>query len=267
MAELFCTVKASERGTTVGGLVPDRVRALRTDTWLPMDVLTGMSDTSFGTMMNSSNGAAGSMFYAEGWGLTHMLFLSPDYAANFPKLVAAFQGGHTTADALQLAFDRTPDAVYGDLQAYWKRNTLEARVFPEKMDTAEVPVTVAPTTEFESSLVLVDLLAVMNNENEQAKPAFENLEKKFDAFEQIQNASQDRATILATMYFHLAKLGWSAPPANSTRLDKLERILDLPQVKNAPAARAASAAEMYYFFALLEREAKQPKDKVIAAFL
>jgi tetratricopeptide (TPR) repeat protein len=226
-----------------------------------------MSDTSFDTMMNSSNGASGSLFYAEGWGLTHMLFLSPDYAANLPKLVAAFQGGHTTAEALPLAFDRTPEAIYGDLQSYWKRNTLEARVFSEKMDPTEVPVTVAPTTDFESSLMLVDLLAVMNKENGDAKPAFENLEKKFDAFEQIQNAPQDRATTLATMYFHVAKLGWGAEPADSKRLDKLERILDLPQVKNAPASRAASAAEMYYFFALLEREAKQPKDKVTAAFL
>ena len=40
------------------------------------------------------------LFYAESWALTHMLALSPDYAAEFPKFVESISGGANARDSL-----------------------------------------------------------------------------------------------------------------------------------------------------------------------
>ena len=78
------------------------------------------------------------LFYAESWALTHMLALSPDYAAEFPKFVEAVSAGANGRDSLAKIYGKTLDQVTADLQHYLSRKQLPTHVFELDMTAAEV---------------------------------------------------------------------------------------------------------------------------------
>ena len=111
-ADVYSTLRPMGKETAVGDLLDDRMNSLKADKWLTFDELTSTDQTS----PNYHEASRVGIFYAESWALAHMLYLSPDYEANFGKFVIALHRGSSAAQAVQTAFGRTPDDVYKDLQ-------------------------------------------------------------------------------------------------------------------------------------------------------
>ena len=263
LAEFFSTLKPSGDKTQAGALIPARLESLKRGRWVNIDALTAVDEKSFSALKADD----ADLFYAERWMLTHLAAAAPQYASNFPKLVAVLNQALPASDAFQLAFGRSLDAVERDLRNYLESQPKSVILFSQRMDAMRnLEIGVAPTSDFEAALVMADLLAVMDKDDA-AKIAFDSLNRQFTATEQIRSAPEERAAPLAAMYFHLARIGWNPKQPSDQVLATVEGILDLPRVQHAEASQAPAIAEVYYQFALVANEAKAPLEKVAHALL
>ncbi|HEY4088092.1 MAG TPA: hypothetical protein VGM43_19285 [Bryobacteraceae bacterium] len=133
-ADVYSTLKPVSDGVAVGDLITRYMPFLNAAQWFTLEQLQLVTNQSREYNESSRTG----MFYAESWALTHMLFLSPDYKAGFPRFIAAINRNVVLPDALKLAFDKTPNQVLLDLQGYLARKKLYGTVFlvPMKKDAA-----------------------------------------------------------------------------------------------------------------------------------
>lgn len=134
MAELYSTLRPLGGRTVLGELIPVRVRALLHDKWVPLPVI--LAADSHSPYYNEKN-KAGSL-YNEGWALTHMLYLSPEYRPRFADLLAAIAVGRDSAEALTSVYGKPVTVIEKDLQAYLLGNRFRAMVFAAGMQTSDV---------------------------------------------------------------------------------------------------------------------------------
>jgi tetratricopeptide (TPR) repeat protein len=170
-ADVYSTLKPMGKKSMVGDILPGRVQVLREQKWMSFDALTSVDHSS--PAYNEKDRA--SMFYAESWALTHMLYLSPSYSKNFNKFLLSLHAGANTSLACKTAFGKTGDEVFADLKTYLNGGQLYGAVFDAKLSKSEAEATVNAATEFDSALVSADLFAAINKV-EQAKSAYEALE-------------------------------------------------------------------------------------------
>jgi tetratricopeptide (TPR) repeat protein len=170
-ADVYSTLRPTGKETAVGDLREDRMNSLKTDKWLSFDELTSTDQNS----PNYHEGSRVGIFYAESWALTHMLYLSPEYKDTFGKFVIALHRGSSAAEAIRIAFNRTPEDVYKDLRAYFDRKKIYGRVFKAGSDGRESEPGVTPVPAFDSSLMLADLLTTIHKLPE-AKQEYARLE-------------------------------------------------------------------------------------------
>jgi tetratricopeptide (TPR) repeat protein len=169
-ADVYSTLRPVRDGVAVGDLIPARVKTLETSAWLSLDALASVTSES---VLISENTRIG-IFYAESWALTHMLFLSPEYANNFPKFLSAVNRGRSMEDSFQAAWGRTTAQVFADLQTYMKRSRMTGRVFEAPLGKSESAVEAKKVDAFDARLMLADLSVALNRRTE-AKAEFEAL--------------------------------------------------------------------------------------------
>ena len=169
-ADLFSTLKPIAGKAMIGQMIPGRAEVLMGSKLIPVSVLTSVNEKS--NEYNEKNRA--SMFYAESWALTHMLFLDKIYHQNFSKLLAAFNAGKSTEEAFQFAYQKSTAQVEHDFQQYFGRNSLNVGLYDEKLQDAPDNAKSVPVKDSESSLVIADLLFAANKRTE-AKAAYEKL--------------------------------------------------------------------------------------------
>ena len=258
LAEFYSTLTPAGNKTMAGHPIAHHLETLQASNWLSLRALATVDDQEFRAL----TGAGVHLFYAESWIVVQFLSTSPEYGPNFPKLLAAANEGRPVAEAFERAFGRSVEVVEKDVRSYLGQKANPAREFPERMESAdELAIDVTAIGDFEVALVLTDLLSVMRKEDE-AKRAFAALNGRFAALDEIQRAPESRAATLAGMYFHAARAGWNPKQANTELLASLEGIFDLPQVQRAAPGQEGTTAEVYYQFALVEKEAHAPLDKV-----
>jgi tetratricopeptide (TPR) repeat protein len=152
-AEVYSTMRPVRGGVAVGDLAPERVRDLGSAPLLDFNTLTSVTEQS----QRYTTG----IFYAESWALVHMLFLSPEYAENFPKFLVAIHRGASAEEACSEAWGKAPEQVITDLRSYLDRKKLYGRVFEAPLGKAEGGAVVTKIDEFESRLMLADLRATI----------------------------------------------------------------------------------------------------------
>ena len=232
-SDVYSTLRAKGKETAVGDLLADRMQILATAKWLDFNDLTSTTRDS----PNYHEASRAGIFYAESWALTHMLYLSPEYKDNFGKFVMALHRGSTTAEACRVAFDRTPGQVFQDLQAYLERKKIYGRVFEADMDNHEAEPAASAMTDFDSRLMLADLLFGLHKLDE-AKQAYTRLE-----MEQPDRPDLDRA---------IGNVALAEKDADTARR-YFEKAFD----------EGDADAEMCLQLALLESFAKQRPEKII----
>jgi tetratricopeptide (TPR) repeat protein len=169
-AELYSTLRPKGQQAMIGEMIPGRVHVLLSSKLLPLDVLAAVDHDS--PLYNERDRAG--LFYAESWALTHMLFLSPAYMSNFSKFALALSSGKSMADACSSVLGKPMAEVQGDLQQYLQSKRLYGALFDVKLEKSAEEADVSRASEFESGMVLADLLAA-SHKKDQAKSAYEEL--------------------------------------------------------------------------------------------
>jgi tetratricopeptide (TPR) repeat protein len=141
LAELFSTVRITNRQCELGGPLPARVDTLRRHSWLPASVLlTANADSLLGHGRDTA-----AIFYAESWAVTDMLTSSPEYALRFADLVSLLNSGATSSQqAFERIYAKSADAILTDVRdwvghARSSRRTLAA-LAPETFGMEAAPV-------------------------------------------------------------------------------------------------------------------------------
>ena len=236
LAELYSTLKPDGKKAAVGDIIPGRARTLLSEKWIDLNVITAVDHDS---PLYTERDRAG-MFYAESWALTHMLFFAPDYRPNFPKMVSLLNSGQSPDEAFHTAFEKRLWEVDLELRQYLKAGRYYHAVFDVKLERSAEDPDIAQASEFESGMVLADLLAATRKYEEAAK-AYEQLAKDNPGKPEIDES--------------LGYLAWQAGDKETAR-DFFER-----------ASRAGSKnARMYYELALLSRQGADAREKAPVAF-
>lgn len=242
-ADVYSTLRPMGKETAVGDLLENRMQSLATDKWLSFDELTDTDTKS----KNYHEGDRVGIFYAESWALAHMLYLAPDYQANFGKFIDALHHGSPTGEAIQIAWNRTPDQVYRDLQKYLDRKKIYGRIFEASSDDKQAEPVASPVSEFDTRLMLVDLL-LGTGKTAQAKQAYAQLEQEQPDNPQLAQSigllaeeTGDRAT--ARRYLEKAFAEGDADPKMCLELAMMEGFAHEPPEKIVPILERAVKAK------------------------
>jgi tetratricopeptide (TPR) repeat protein len=167
LADLYSSLSGHQGQVVLGRAPFGRLYTLESQSWMELGMLLGVGrDSPYYSQPQKML-----LFYAESWALTHMLALSPDYAAQFPKFVEAISAGADSRDSLARIYGKTLDQVMADLRAHISRRQLPTHVFDLDLAAAQVePAPLAAPRE-QVDLALADLAA--SNPNAEADGAAE----------------------------------------------------------------------------------------------
>lgn len=236
-ADLYSTLKPNGKQTQLGALIPSHVLRLQQEKWIDFDTLTSVDHRS--PYYNESNRAG--IFYAESWALVHMLYLTPEYRPKFTAFVRAILQGKTAAEACEIALGKSSKEVFEDLRGYFSRNQFYGVNFSVKLTKSEEEAELSPVSDTDSDIVLADLLAT-TGKREQAKAVYERLEK----------TNPERPEVPQSLGY----LAWQGNDREAAR-----------QYFEQAFAAGDRDPQMCFHLAMLEREARQPSDKVIPPLL
>ena len=153
LATLYSTLRPLGGRTIVGELIPGRVQALLADKWVPLQVILAADAHS---PYYNEKSKAGSL-YNEGWALTHMLYLSPEYRPRFADVFKAIAVGKDSADTLTSVYGKPLAAIEGDLQIYLRGNRFRAALFAAGISTGNLPSGPEAAAAFDIRLMLAEL--------------------------------------------------------------------------------------------------------------
>ena len=165
MAELYSTLKPMGDQIQVGALATGRFRALRVEKWVPLATILAAGRTS---PYYSEKDKAGSL-YNEGWALTHMLALSPDYRPKFTQLLSLIQAGTNSEDALAKIYGKPLPEIEDDLQIYLQGRIFQSVTFPMRLEDPAGDMPFRVIDAFDVKLMLADLMNRPGREEETRK--------------------------------------------------------------------------------------------------
>ena len=218
----------------VGEMIPGRIQTLVNERWLDLPTLLSADEES--PLHNERNKAG--IFYAESWALTHMLALSSDYAAKFPKFVESVSGGANARDSLARVYGKSLDQVTADLRHYLSRKQLPTQVFDLDMTATEIEPKPLSSPREQVDLALADLAASNPNAEADGAAALNSVSGRYP-----ENPEPEES------------LGYLAMRYN--RMD--EARLHFQKAVN----RHSNAPEVVFYLAHLESAAGAPPDRVI----
>lgn len=251
-ADLYSSLKPQGNKCMVGALLPGRVQTLVTTKWLSLDVLAAVDHNS--PLYNERDKAG--IFYAESWLLTHMLYLSAEYRQHFSQFVLAVANGKTMAEAFQSVYGKNLAEVMKDLNQYARGDRFFGILFDVKLEKSVETPDVSAASDFESGLVLADLLGVIGK-RDQAGSAFEELAKENPDKPDIETslgylAWQSGDTATARKHFARAFAAGSKDPQMCFHYAVLERQADGSGKDILPALRKAIELKPDYVEARLQ---------------
>jgi tetratricopeptide (TPR) repeat protein len=234
-AEVYSSLRPLKNEAAIGDLIPGRMAELNREKWLDFETLTSVTQSS--PIYRESDRIG--IFYAESWALAHMLYLAPEYAEGFGKFVTALNQGRNSDEACRLTWGKSGAQVFEDLRKYFDRKKLVGRIYETRLDKAQAEPVVVPLGDFDASLGLAELLAAAGKVQE-AKQAFDRLEA-----EQPGNPAVARSLgFLAVQNKDLAGA-----------LRYFEQAFE----------RGETDARMCFALAMMERDARQKPDLIVAA--
>jgi tetratricopeptide (TPR) repeat protein len=149
IAELYSTLKPMGDKVLVGAIVPGRYQALLRDKWVPLAaILAATQDSPY-----YSEGS----LYNQGWALTHMLALSPEYKPKFTQALSAISGGAPSVDVLERIYGKSLNAIEADLLAYLRGGRFQGALIPAKFEKVDDDLKAEPAGQFDVTLLLTEV--------------------------------------------------------------------------------------------------------------
>lgn len=153
IAELYSTIKPMGDKVLVGSLVEGRFQHLLMEKWVPLAAIIAAGHDS--PYYNEKN-KAGSL-YNEGWALTHMLALSPDYRGKFSQVLLAISNGKPSIEALEEIYGKPLGKIENDLQGYLRGGRFQGTLIPAKLTKVDEELKAQPADEFDIALLLIQV--------------------------------------------------------------------------------------------------------------
>jgi tetratricopeptide (TPR) repeat protein len=153
LAELYSTLRPLGDKILVGSLIPGRYRALQREKWVPLSIILRAGHDS--PYYNEKN-KAGSL-YNEGWALTHMLVLSPDYRPKFAEFLRLVNDGVDSAEALEKTYRVPISQIETELERYLRGGQFRGMLIPVKLEKIDEEMHEQPADDFEIKLLLAEL--------------------------------------------------------------------------------------------------------------
>ncbi|HEY3457196.1 MAG TPA: tetratricopeptide repeat protein [Bryobacteraceae bacterium] len=235
LADLYSSVTGSQGHVVLGRAPFGRVYTLEKESWIDLGTLLDVGRDS----QYYSQSQKMLLFYAESWALTHMLALSQDYAAAFPKFVELISSGVSARESLAKIYGKGPDQVMADLRAYISRRQLPTHVFDLDLAAAEVePRPIAAPRE-QADLALADLAAFNPTAEAAGAAALNSFSGQYPDSPEAEES-----------------LGYLALRHNRTEEARLhfQKAVD----------RHSTAPDVIFYLAHLDASAGAPPDRVIA---
>jgi hypothetical protein len=153
LAELYSTLQPSGDKLLVGSLIAGRYHALLRDDWVPLQtILEAGHDSPYYNEKNK----AGSL-YNEGWALTHMLVLSPDYRPKFSQFTHLIAAGVDSAAALEQTYRVPLSQIESELKNYLRGGRFRGVLLPIKLEKVDDDLKAEPADAFEVKLLLAEI--------------------------------------------------------------------------------------------------------------
>ena len=266
LADLYSSVAGSQGHVVLGRAPFGRVYALEKESWIDLGTLLDIGrDSPYYSQPQKML-----LFYAESWALTHMLALSQDYAAAFPKFVELISSGVSARESLAKIYGKSPDQVMADLHTYLSRRQLPTHVFDLDLAAAEVEPQPLAAPREQADLALADLAASNANMEAAGAAALNSFSGRYpdspEAEESLgylalrHNHSEearlhfqkavDRHSTAPDVIFYLAHLDASAGESSDRVMALLNRALEInpayyeAQIELGFAAAKAKKFEM-----------------------
>ena len=229
LAELFGTVRITERGATLGGDRPEHLQTLRRRAWIPFSQMLRLTAEARERQAQDETAA----FYAQSWALAEMLVLSPEYQPRLRALISSLASGLPGDAALVSTYGRPVESVAADLR-YWIERRRPAIV---RLDGA-TPETAAPATDVDQLHVRLLLASLLLDAGE-----WQRAESLYRELLRDMPASGDVLAALGTIAFQqgdraAAQRDWQSALELGVTDDALcFRYTILAQNAGAPACR------------------------------
>ncbi len=156
LAELYSSLRPMGKKVLVGEVLPGRLAALEQGKWINLETLCSVDRNS---PYYTTDHSKVTVFYAESWLLTHMLFLGDGYRPKFPEFERMLLGGTAPADAFQKAFGKSMAEVLADLHQYGGIQIRNGLLFSVPLAKSAEDPEVEAVTPFEAGLLLAGVLA------------------------------------------------------------------------------------------------------------
>jgi Flp pilus assembly protein TadD len=155
LADLYSSVE-SQRGRALLGKAPSgRLYALQTRPWIDLNALFSVAHGS----PYYSQAEKMQTFYAESWGLIHMLALSSSYAPQFRHFLDLLSNGTSASQGFQDLYRKSVGEVTVDLEEYVKQRQLPALLLNIDLNASRITPARIRDPQVQADFALADLAA------------------------------------------------------------------------------------------------------------
>jgi tetratricopeptide (TPR) repeat protein len=173
-AEYYSTIQPRGDKMAVGGIPAGRMFQLTQQKLMPLSQLLRVGQNSPEYNDKKLMGS----FYAQSWGLMHMLVASTDYRPASPKFIDLMLKGADSAAAIEKAYGVTLDKVQRDLEAYIRIGQFVLVLYDFQAPKARKDLETRQASPFEATLVTANLQGISRDGEAEARAAFTDLEKQ-----------------------------------------------------------------------------------------
>lgn len=243
LADLYSSVE-SQRGRALLGKAPSgRLYALQTRPWIDLNSLFSVAHGS----PYYSQAEKMQTFYAESWGLIHMLALSNSYAPQFRRFLDVLSNGTSASQGLQDLYHKSVGQVTVDLEEYVKQRQLPALLLNIDLNASHITPARIRDPQVQADFALADLSAAtpaaqaagemqLNSlsarypDNPQAEESLGYLAVRQNRPEEARahfRSAVERHSTSPDVIFYLAHLEYGAGNSGPDVVKLLEQVIEL----------------------------------------
>jgi Tfp pilus assembly protein PilF len=153
LAELFSTFTIMNGSISIGDPIPNRILALREDTWVPLaTILAADHDSPY----YNESGKAGSL-YNEGWAAVHFIGTTKEYRPKFSAFLTAVANGTNSAEALQSVYGKSLPTFESELRGYIGQGAFNHLIARIDIDRTKKAVAAEAASSFDVKFALTDI--------------------------------------------------------------------------------------------------------------
>jgi hypothetical protein len=153
LAELFSTFTILNGSIAIGDPIPNRILALREDSWVPLSTIMAADHDS---PYYNESGKVGSL-YNEGWAAVHFIGTTKEYRPKFSAYLTAVANGTDSAEAIQTVYGKSLSTFETELRGYIGQGAFNHLIAKIEIDRTKKEVAAEAASPFDVKIALTDI--------------------------------------------------------------------------------------------------------------